>query len=45
MAFESFGRTNVGLSAQTGNAAAIVGSETIVGVVDGRMGIEQEILK
>src|ERR1700682_27313 len=44
-AFESFGRTSVGLSAQTGIAAAIVASEMIVGVVDGWMDIEQEILK
>jgi hypothetical protein len=45
MAFESFGRTSVGLSAQTSVAAAIVASEMIVGVVDGRIDIEQEILK
>src|SRR5258705_12194132 len=44
-AFESFGRTSVGLSAQTGVAAAIVASEMIVGVVDSLMDIEQEILK
>jgi hypothetical protein len=45
MAFESFGRTSVGLSAQIGIAAAIVASEMIVGVVDGLIDIEQEILK
>src|SRR5712664_312929 len=45
MAFESFGRTSVGLSAQATIAAAIVASEMIAGVVDGRIDIEQEILK
>jgi hypothetical protein len=45
MAFESFGRTSVGWSAQAGIAAAIAASEMIVGVVDGRIDIEQEILK
>jgi hypothetical protein len=33
------------LSAQTSIAVAIVASEMIVGVVDGRIDIEQEILK
>src|SRR6266568_7153377 len=43
MAFESFGRTSVGLRMQTSIIAAIVASEIIVRVVDSW--IEQEILK
>ena len=45
MAFESFGRTSVGWSAQAGIAEAIAASEMIVGIVDRRMDIEQGILK
>jgi hypothetical protein len=42
MAFESFGRTSVGLRVQT---AATVAPEMTVRVVDSRMDIAQEILK
>jgi len=45
MAFESFGRTSFDLKAQTSMTALTVALEVIVRVIDGPMGIDQEISK